>query len=156
MITWQYCSARIIPDPCKDLFQPTFSFTYIINGMRILVAEDEHRIANAIKKGLEQEHYAADVAYDGNEAVDFYRKYKPDLITLDITMPNKDGQQAMKEILAEFPNANILMVSAVRGDAMLECINLGAKGYIEKPLRFNENEFVNDFKETIDEIFAQL
>jgi len=93
---------------------------------------------------------------DGNEAVDFYRKHKPDLITLDITMPNKDGQQAMKEILAEFPKANILMVSAVRGDAMLECINQGAKGYIEKPLRFNENEFVNDFKETIDEIFAQL
>lgn len=90
---------------------------------------------------------------DGNEGVELYRKYKPDLITLDITMPNKTGGDAMKEILHEFPNANILMISAVRGDTMLQCMNDGAKGYIEKPLKFNNPEFVNDFKETIREIF---
>jgi two-component system chemotaxis response regulator CheY len=92
---------------------------------------------------------------DGNEAVDLYRKHKPDLITLDISMPNKDGQQAMKEIYAEFPNANILMISAVRGDTMLECMKLGAKGYIEKPLKFTDAEFVKDFQETVEEIFTQ-
>jgi len=91
---------------------------------------------------------------DGNEAIALYRKHKPDLITLDITMPNKTGSDAMKEIIHEFPAANILMVSAVRGDTMLQCMNDGAKGYIEKPLKFNDAEFVNDFKETIQEIFG--
>jgi two-component system, chemotaxis family, chemotaxis protein CheY len=92
--------------------------------------------------------------FDGNEAIALYRKYKPDLITLDITMPNKTGADAMKAILREFPDANILMISAVRGDAMLECMNYGAKGYIEKPLKFNDQEFIADFKETIREIFG--
>jgi hypothetical protein len=61
----------------------------------------------------------------------------------------------MKEIYTEFPKANILMISAVRGDAMLECMKMGAKGYIEKPLKFNDVEFVKDFQETVEEIFAQ-
>ncbi|MDG5815075.1 response regulator [Chitinispirillales bacterium ANBcel5] len=90
---------------------------------------------------------------DGNEAVDLYKKHKPDLITLDITMPNKDGFEAMKEILQENAEANILMISAVRGNAMLECMNAGAKGYIEKPLKFNNQEFVQDFIDTVNEIF---
>lgn len=91
---------------------------------------------------------------DGNEAVELFRKHKPDLITLDITMPNKTGAEAMKEIVAEFPDANVLMISAVRGESMLECMNSGAKGYIEKPLKFNDSEFVEDFKETISEIIG--
>ncbi len=90
---------------------------------------------------------------DGGDAVELFRKYKPDLITLDITMPNKDGQQAMNEILQEFPDANILMISAVRGNAMLECMARGAKGYIEKPLKFGNNEFIEEFKCTVNEIF---
>jgi two-component system chemotaxis response regulator CheY len=91
---------------------------------------------------------------DGNEAIELYRKHKPDIITLDITMPNKTGAEAMKEIVAEFPDANVVMVSAVRGETMLECMNSGAKGYIEKPLKFNDAEFVADFKETISEILG--
>jgi two-component system chemotaxis response regulator CheY len=90
---------------------------------------------------------------DGNEAIELYQKYKPDLITLDITMPNKDGIDALKEIIRQFPQANILMISAVRGSAMLECMSAGAKGYVEKPLKFADTEFVNDFKETVNEIF---
>lgn len=92
---------------------------------------------------------------DGNEAVELYKKLKPDLITLDITMPNKDGMDAMKEIIKDFPDANILMISAVRGSAMLECMSAGAKGYVEKPLKFADGEFVNDFRETVSEIFNQ-
>jgi len=91
---------------------------------------------------------------DGNDAVELFRKHKPGLITLDITMPNKTGAEAMKEIITEFPDANILMISAVRGESMLECMNSGAKGYIEKPLKFNDSEFVQDFKETIEEIMT--
>ncbi|NLW30700.1 MAG: response regulator [Fibrobacter sp.] len=91
---------------------------------------------------------------DGNDAVELYKKYKPDLITLDITMPNKDGIEALREILSTDPDAKVLMISAVRGSAMLECMDEGAKGYVEKPLKFNDSEFVKDFKESIKDIFC--
>jgi two-component system chemotaxis response regulator CheY len=92
---------------------------------------------------------------DGNEAIELYKKHKPDLITLDITMPNKDGMEAMKDIVREFPDARILMISAVRGNAMLECMSAGAKGYIEKPLKFSDSEFVQDFKDTVNDVFNE-
>ncbi|RLC14658.1 MAG: response regulator [Deltaproteobacteria bacterium] len=120
----------------------------IIDDSKYLI----NKVANFFKKEMNFE--VAALGYDGNDAVTLYREHKPDLITLDITMPNKDGQQAMKEILSEFPDANILIISAVRGDTVLECMSDGAKGYIEKPLKFADAEFIEDFKETLDEVFS--
>ena len=80
-----------------------------------------------------------------------YRELKPDLVTMDLTMPNKDGKAALTEILQEDPNANILVVSAVKGNTMLECMKLGAKGYVEKPLKFGEAVFVEEFKKSVEE-----
>jgi two-component system, chemotaxis family, chemotaxis protein CheY len=122
---------------------------------KVVIVDDSKFLIKQIVEFFEKQlgFIVLETGSDGNEAVALYRKHKPDLITLDITMPNKTGEEAMKEILKEFPDANVLMISAVRGDAMLECMNSGAKGYIEKPLKFNDAEFVNDFKETIKEIF---
>ena len=91
---------------------------------------------------------------DGNEAVELYRKHRPDLLSIDICMPMKDGKTATREIHEEFPDANILVISAIRGTAMLECMELGASGYVEKPLRLNDADFVHDFEYTLQEIFA--
>jgi len=93
------------------------------------------------------------IGKDGNEAVELYRKHKPDLVTMDLTMPNKDGRTAIQEILAEFPDARIMVVSAVKGNTVLECLNRGAKGYVEKPLKFTDPIFVEDFKQSVDEAF---
>jgi two-component system chemotaxis response regulator CheY len=90
---------------------------------------------------------------DGNQAVELYKQYKPDLITLDITMPNRDGKDALVDILAFDPKARVVMISAVKGPAMLECMSKGAKGYIEKPLKLADQAFINDFITTINEIF---
>ena len=121
----------------------------------IVIVDDSKYLINKIADFFQKEMKfdVAAMGYDGNEAVELYREHKPDLITLDITMPNKDGQQAMKEILAEFPEANILIISAVRGDTVLECMNDGAKGYIEKPLKFADADFIKDFKDTLTEVF---
>lgn len=123
---------------------------------KVVIVDDSKFLVKQIAQFFEKNLLCqvAATGSDGNDAVELYHKHKPDLITLDITMPNKDGQQAMKEILAEFPDARILMISAVRGDTMLECMNTGAKGYIEKPLKFAEPEFVKDFQETVEEIFS--
>ena len=94
-----------------------------------------------------------EIGRDGNEAVELYRQHRPDLVTMDLTMPNKDGKSAIDDILAEFPDARILVISAVKGNTVLECLNRGAKGYVEKPLKFSDPIFVEDFKLSVDEAF---
>lgn len=91
---------------------------------------------------------------NGVQAVELYRRHKPDLLTLDVTMPVKDGKAALGEILLEFPSARVLMISALTGSNMLECVKMGAMGYIEKPLLFEDEEFCRDFKQTLEEAFA--
>ena len=59
--------------------------------MRILVIEDEHKIANSIREGLEQEHYAVDVAFTGTDGYDFAISEEYDCILLDILLPGIDG-----------------------------------------------------------------
>ena len=91
---------------------------------------------------------------DGEEAVALYRKHRPDLMTLDINMPNKDGMCALEEILKEFPDAKIMMISSAQGGAMRKCLSIGAKSFVEKPLLLGDETFVTDFKVTIDEILS--
>jgi two-component system chemotaxis response regulator CheY len=89
---------------------------------------------------------------DGIEAIELYRKKKPDLLTLDITMPNKDGTQVIGELLKEFPDAKILVVSAVRGVALIECVDAGAANFISKPLTFHNPAFVEQFENIVNKI----
>ena len=89
---------------------------------------------------------------NGEEAVDLYRTHRPDLITMDLTMPKLDGRGALDQILKEFPEAKVLVISAVKGPLLLDCLAIGAKSYIEKPLRFDKDDFVRDFKATVEEI----
>jgi two-component system, chemotaxis family, chemotaxis protein CheY len=91
---------------------------------------------------------------NGEEAIELYRKHKPDLLTMDLTMPKLDGRGALVQILAEFPDANILVISAVKGPLLLDCLTLGAKNYIEKPLRLEKEDFIKDFKNSVDEILG--
>lgn len=124
-------------------------------GKKVVVVDDSKFLVKQIVQFFQTEMGFEVVAtgHDGNDAVTLYEEHKPDLITLDITMPNKDGQQAMEEIITKYPDANVVMISAVRGDTMLECMSFGAKGYVEKPLKFKDTEFVEDFKSTIEEVF---
>ena len=91
---------------------------------------------------------------NGEEAVELFRKHRPDLITMDLTMPKLDGRGALTKIIGEFPDARVLVISAVKGPLLLDCLSLGAKSYIEKPLRFDKEDFVRDFKATIGEILG--
>ncbi len=72
---------------------------------------------------------------NGEDAVNFCKENKPDLIFLDIVMPIKDGVTATKEIIAEFPEAKIIMVSSVGTQTHIkEAIKAGAKDFIQKPI----------------------
>ena len=106
-------------------------------GKNILVVDDGTFMRLMIKDILtEGEFEVIGEAADGEEAVDLYRKLNPDLVTMDITMPKKDGITATKEIVAEDPQADILICSAMGEDSMVrEAINAGAKGFIVKPFQ---------------------
>ena len=73
-------------------------------------------------------------AVNGREAVDMYRALQPDLVTMDVTMPVMTGIAAVKEIIPEFPNAKIIMITALgQQKLILEAIESGAKDFITKP-----------------------
>jgi len=108
---------------------------------RIIVVDDAPIIRLMLKDILTYNSYEV-VAECGNgqEAVDKYQELKPDLMTMDIVMPEKDGIQAMEEILAEDPSAKIVMVTAVdQRDELMRAVRAGAVDYIVKPF---ENERV--------------
>ena len=81
-------------------------------------------------------HEVVGEAENGKQAVDKYKELKPDLVTMDITMPEMDGIEALKAIKAEDPNANVIMCSAMGQQAMvLEAIQAGAKDFVVKPFQ---------------------
>lgn len=121
---------------------------------RVMIIDDSKYIIGLLERFfIDQLHFkVVATALDGTNALELYRKYRPDLLTLDLSMPNKDGKEVLKEVLEEFPDANVIIISAVRGDALLKCMSMGAKGYVEKPLRLSDSDFIADFTETVGEV----
>jgi DNA-binding response OmpR family regulator len=108
--------------------------------MRILVVEDEHKIAGAVKRGLEQESYAVDLAYDGDEGLSSALTDEYDVIVLDRMLPGLlDGADICKEVRANGVRTPILMLTAKDkiGDRV-EGLNAGADDYLIKPFAFEE------------------
>lgn len=107
--------------------------------MKILVIEDEHKIANSIKKGLEQELYATDVTYTGNNGYDLAASEDYDLIILDILLPGLDGITICKKLRDKQIHTPIILLTA-KGQIgnKVEGLNAGADDYLVKPFAFEE------------------
>jgi len=107
--------------------------------MKILVIEDEHKIANSIKKGLEQEAYAVDVAYTGDDGYDLASAEDYDLIILDLLLPGLSGIEICKKLRAEKNHTPILILTA-KGQVAdkVEGLDAGADDYLTKPFAFEE------------------
>jgi DNA-binding response OmpR family regulator len=107
--------------------------------MRILVVEDEHKIANSIKRGFEQESWATDVAYDGESGYDLASSESYDVIVLDLMLPKMDGMEVCRKLRAEENHTPILILTA-RGELSdrVTGLNTGADDYLVKPFAFEE------------------
>ena len=107
--------------------------------MKLLVVEDEHKIANSLKKGFEQESFICDVAYDGESGYDLASSEEYDLIVLDIMLPKKNGISILRDLRRDGIHTPILMLTA-KGemDNKLEGFNSGADDYLVKPFSFEE------------------
>jgi two-component system chemotaxis response regulator CheY len=123
---------------------------------RVVIVDDSQFIIKTLTEFFTEKmnYKVVGTGRDGNEAIALYRQHLPDLLTLDVTMPNKDGYDATRELIAEFPTANILVISALHGDYILDCLTAGAKGYIKKPLKFHEPLFVEDFQQTLSAVLG--
>ena len=108
--------------------------------MRILVVEDEHKIANAVKQGLEQQSYAVDVAYDADQGLGMATTEPYDLIILDRMLPGKiDGIGIVKSLREQKLHTPVLLLTAK--DKVLDRaagLNAGADDYLVKPFAFVE------------------
>ena len=104
---------------------------------KILLVDDAAFMRMMLKTTLGQAGYTDVIeAADGAQAVEMYQAEKPDLVFMDITMPNKDGLEALKEIKALDPAATVVMGSAMGQEAMvMDSIKSGAKDFIVKPFK---------------------
>ena len=104
---------------------------------KILTVDDAAFMRKVIKDTLSKAGYTEIFeAEDGAMAVEKYNELKPDLVLMDITMPNKDGLEALKEIRAADPGANVVMCSAMGQESMvMDAVRSGAKDFIVKPFK---------------------
>lgn len=117
---------------------------------RILIVDDAAFMRMMIKDILTKNGFeVVGEAQDGNEAVEKYKELNPDLVTMDITMPEKDGIAALKEIRQMNPYAKIIMCSAMGQQAMvIDAIQAGAKDFIVKP--FQADRVIEAIQKALD------
>ena len=107
--------------------------------MRVLIIEDEHKIANALKRVFQQEHYAVDVCYDGEEGLAMGTNQPYDIMIIDLGLPKKDGLQVIKELRQQSVHTPVIVLTA-KGSTSEKVAGLdaGADDYILKPFAMDE------------------
>jgi len=107
--------------------------------MRILIVEDEKKVASFVKKGLEEEYYSVDVAYDGKQGYELALSEEYDLILLDVMLPFKDGITLTKELRSAKVETPILLLTAKdKIHDKVDGLDAGAEDYMTKPFAFEE------------------
>jgi two-component system, OmpR family, response regulator VanR len=107
--------------------------------VRVLVAEDERRVADAVARGLRREGMAVDVAYDGESALDKARLNPYDVVVLDRDLPLVHGDEVCRTLRDEEPDSRVLMLTGATGvDDLVDGLSLGADDYMPKPFAFAE------------------
>ena len=105
--------------------------------MRVLVVEDEERLAAGLKRGLEAEGFATDVAHDGTDGLWMAREHPYDAIVLDIMLPGTNGFKVCSSLRAEGNWTPVLMLTAKDGELdEAEALDLGADDYLTKPFSY--------------------
>jgi len=108
-------------------------------SMRILLVEDERKISAYVKRGLEEQGYAVDTAYTGQEALDWAASIEFDLIILDILLPELDGLSVRRELRKKGSRVPILMLTARDSiDDRVAGLDAGADDYLVKPFAVKE------------------
>src|SRR4051794_31103741 len=107
--------------------------------MRILLAEDDSRVASFIRRGLREEQYAVDIAEDGEKALFLAETNEYDLIILDILLPKIDGMEVLRRLRSDKISSPLLFLTAKdKPSDKVTGLNAGADDYLTKPFGFDE------------------
>src|SRR3954453_2857439 len=118
---------------------PRHNAATTLQRMRVLVAEDERRVADAVARGLRREGMAVDVAYDGGSALDKARMNSYDVVVLDRDLPVVHGDDLCRTLRGEEPDSRVLMLTGAAGlDELVDGLSIGADDYMPKPFAFAE------------------
>jgi DNA-binding response OmpR family regulator len=118
---------------------PAHNALTTLERVRVLVAEDERRVADAVARGLRREGMAVDVAYDGGSALDKARMHRYDVLVLDRDLPVVHGDDLCRTLREEEPDSRVLMLTAAAGvDDLVGGLSIGADDYMPKPFEFAE------------------
>lgn len=115
---------------------------------KVLVVDDAKLMHKLIKGILEVRDVEIIDAFDGIEAIKLAKESKPDIVFLDVIMPNKDGIETLQELLEIYPDLKVAMASSMgTKEKVVEALKLGAKGFLQKP--FDADKFLAKFDEMI-------
>ena len=107
--------------------------------MRILIVEDDAALASFIRKGLEAEHHAVDVAGEGNQGRSMAMEFDYDLVVLDLNLPGMDGLAVLKNLRQRKANLPVMILTArSRIEDRVQCLDSGADDYLVKPFSYLE------------------
>ena len=132
---------RSSPARCESclLWVPYAPAVILDRTLRVLIAEDEQRLAEAIARGLRREGMAVDLAPDGTDALVKARVVRYDVLVLDRDLPGLHGDDVCRAVRGERPETGILMLTAAGAlEDLVEGLSLGADDYLPKPFRFAE------------------
>ncbi|MBQ5851398.1 MAG: response regulator [Lachnospiraceae bacterium] len=113
----------------------------------VLIVDDSKMSRKVLRDILEKQGYQiVGEAVDGVEGVNEYNRLKPDIVTMDVTMPNMDGILALSKIIENDPNAKVVMISAAgQQKRIIEAIKIGAKKFITKP--FDQEDIIKNLSD---------
>jgi two-component system chemotaxis response regulator CheY len=119
--------------------------------MKLLIVDDSLIMRRAIERCVAGDRFTEiHVAVNGREAIEEFERFKPDVVTMDITMPEMDGLDAVARILRKNPGAVILIVSALADKSTaVEAIKRGAAGFLLKPIS------IESITEALDDILSE-
>jgi len=106
-------------------------------ALSVMIVDDALFMRNMLKDIFTRAGYdVVAEAEDGEMALELYRKFSPDLVTMDIVMPKRSGIEALRDIISDDPKASVVMVSALGQDSLvLEAVEAGARDFIVKPFK---------------------
>jgi DNA-binding response OmpR family regulator len=107
--------------------------------MRVLIVEDEEKVANFLSKGLEEEGYSTDVAYDGKRGLDLIHESTYDIVLLDLMIPHIDGLELLRNMRLSGLNTPVLITTAKNSkEDVVKGLDTGSDDYLTKPFSFEE------------------
>lgn len=107
--------------------------------IRVLAVDDSADILEVVKDYLTEYNYDVETADNGAQALDKYLKFRPDVVTLDLTMPIMDGYETLQKIFKMDKNANVILITALESKELIKrCLEKGALSYISKPFSMDQ------------------